>query len=68
MLLTYAVTELKVKMGGEAELGPWLKMTKERITDFAQATDEFQWIHLDQKRAEAESPYGKTIAHEFLTL
>jgi|TARA_B110000240_G_C13239312_1_gene342462 acyl dehydratase len=68
MLLTYAVTELKVKMGGEAELGPWLKMTKERITDFAQATDEFQWIHLDQKRAEAESPYGKTIAHRFLTL
>ena len=68
MLLTYAVTELKVKMGGEAELGPWLKMTKERINDFAQATDEFQWIHLDQKRAEAESPYGKTIAHRFLTL
>ena len=39
MLLTYAVTELKVKMGGEAGLGPWLKMTQERINDFAQATD-----------------------------
>lgn len=68
MLLTDAVAELKAKIGGEAELGPWLKMTQERINDFAQATGDFQWIHLDQKRAEAESPYGKTIAHGFLTL
>ena len=43
-------------------------MTQERINDFAQVTDSFQWIHLDQKRAEEESTYGKTIANEFLKL
>ena len=42
MLLTDAVTELKAKMCGEAELGPWLKTTPERINAFAQARDEFQ--------------------------
>jgi acyl dehydratase len=34
----------------------------------SQAIDDFQWIHLDQKKAETESPYGKTIDHGFLTL
>ena len=43
-------------------------MNQERINDFAQATDDFQWIHLSQKRADAESPYGKTISHGLLTL
>jgi acyl dehydratase len=43
-------------------------MTQERINDFAQATGDFQWIHLDQKRAETESPYCKNIANGFLTL
>ena len=43
-------------------------MTPEQINDFAQATGNSQWIHLDHKRTEAESPYGKTIAHGFLTL
>lgn len=60
--------ELKAKIGGEAELGPWLKMAQDRINDFAQATGNFQWIHLDQKSAEAKSPYGKTIAYGFLNL
>ena len=68
MGLTEAIAELKAKIGGDAEIGPWLEMTQERISDFAQATGDFQWIHLDQQRAEAESPYGKTIAHGFLTL
>ena len=43
-------------------------MTQERINDFAQVTGDFQWIHLDQKRTETGSPYGKTTAHGFLTL
>ena len=68
MLLTDTVTELKVKMCGEAELRTYLEMAQKRINDFAQATDDFQWIHLNQKRADAESPYGKTIAHGLLTL
>ena len=52
MLLTDAVAEMKAKMGGEAELGPWLKMNPGRIDDFAQAKDDFQLIQIDQKRAE----------------
>ena len=68
MFLTDVVAELKAKMDGEAELGPWLKKTQDRINDFAQATDDFQWMHLDQERAVAETPYGKTIAHGFLKL
>ena len=56
MELTDAIDELKAKIGGEAEIWPWLEMTQQRISDFAQATDNFQWIHLDQKRTESESP------------
>jgi acyl dehydratase len=41
-LLTDAVVELKAKIGGEAELGSWLKMAQDRINDFAQATGNFQ--------------------------
>ena len=68
MLLTDAVTKLKGKIGREAGLGPWQKMTQVRINDNTQATGDFQWINLDPKRAHAESPYGKTIAHGLLTL
>jgi len=52
------------------ELAPteWLAVTQERIRQFAEATEDRQWIHLDQERARKESPYGTTIAHGFLTL
>ena len=46
----------------------WRVMEQERINRFALATDDHQWIHLDEARARAESPYGATIAHGFLTL
>ena len=51
------------------ELGPteWIDVTQERIDSFAAATDDPQWIHVDQARA-AEGPFGTTIAHGFLTL
>ncbi|EAQ00617.1 hypothetical protein JNB_10599 [Janibacter sp. HTCC2649] len=51
------------------ELGPteWLTMQQARIDAFADATEDHQWIHVDPSRA-AESPYGATIAHGFLTL
>ena len=45
----------------------WMTMTQERIDTFADATDDHQWIHVDQKRA-AEGPFGATIAHGYLTL
>ena len=52
------------------EIGPtdWLTVTQERIQQFAEATEDRQWIHLDRERAQRESPYGTTIAHGFLTL
>jgi len=41
---------------------------QDRINKFAEATEDFQWIHLDAERCKAESPFGDTIAHGFLTL
>src|SRR5262245_9050519 len=51
------------------ELGPtaWLEITQERIDEFASATSDPQWIHVDPARA-ADGPFGTTIAHGFLTL
>lgn len=46
----------------------WVEVTQERIDLFAQATGDFQWIHVDVERAKTSSPYGQTIAHGFLTL
>ena len=50
MSLIDAFSELKAKIGGEAALGSWLKMTQEWINDFVKVTGDFEWIHLDQKR------------------
>ena len=52
------------------ELTPtdWFPMAQERIEQFAEVTEDRQWIHLDRERAERESPYGTTIAQGFLTL
>jgi len=55
-------------LGKEIGVSDWLTITQERITQFAEATEDRQWIHLDRERAEKESPYGTTIAHGFLTL
>ena len=45
----------------------WLEISQERINQFADATGDHQWIHVDPARA-AEGPFGKTIAHGYLTL
>jgi NADPH:quinone reductase len=46
----------------------WLDVTQEMINKFADATLDFQWIHLDEERAKAESPFGRTVAHGLLSL
>ena len=46
----------------------WKQINQERVDTFADVTDDHQWIHVDVDRATAESPYGTTIAHGFLTL
>lgn len=57
-----------LEMSG-TELGPtdWRTIEQDRIDLFADATDDHQWIHLDEERA-AAGPFGSTIAHGFLTL
>jgi acyl dehydratase len=59
---------LKQYVGKEIGVSEWLTITQERIVQFAEATEDRQWIHIDRERAERESPYGTTVAHGFLTL
>ena len=55
-------------VGREVATSDWLVITQDRINAFAEATSDHQWIHLDSGRARAETPFGATIAHGFLTL
>jgi len=59
---------LKSCEGKELGVSGWRPVTQEQIQQFANATGDHQWIHLDAERAKRESPYGTTIAHGFLTL
>ena len=59
---------LKELVGTEIGVTEWFAVAQERIEQFAEATEDRQWIHLDRARAKKESPYGGTIAHGFLTL
>jgi len=59
---------LKELVGREMGVSEWFCVTSERVERFAEATEDRQWIHLDRERANKESPYGRTIAHGFLTL
>lgn len=59
---------LKQFVGREIGVTEWLTVTQDRITKFAEATEDRQWIHTDPERARKESPYGTAIAHGFLTL
>jgi acyl dehydratase len=55
-------------IGQELGVSDWTGIDQERIDAFADATGDHQWIHVDPDRARAETPYGGTIAHGFLTL
>jgi len=59
---------LKDYVGREIAVTEWFLVTEDRIRQFAEATEDRQWIHLDRERAARESPYHTTIAHGFLTL
>lgn len=60
--------DVRAAVGQQVCLTDWLAIGQDRIDKFAQATGDFQWIHVDPARAAASSPYGGTIAHGFLTL
>jgi acyl dehydratase len=59
---------LKDFVGREIATTDWLLVSQDRIQQFAEATEDRQWIHLDRERAQRECPYQTTIAHGFLTL
>ena len=61
------LADLKGLIGQEIAVSDWLTITQERINQFADATGDHQWIHVDPERAK-ESPFKSTIAHGFLTL
>ena len=60
--------ELKQWVGKHLGHSPWVEVTQERVNQFADATGDHQWIHVDVERAKAESPFGGPIAHGYLTL
>jgi len=58
----------KALVGSEVGVSSWIKIDQPLICDFAEVTGDQQFIHVDPARAKAESPYGGTVAHGFLTL
>ncbi|MGC5248352.1 MaoC family dehydratase [Gordonia sp. DT219] len=62
-----SLEEIKAAIGEDLGSGEWLEITQERVNQFADATRDHQWIHVDPERA-AAGPFGAPIAHGFLTL
>jgi acyl dehydratase len=60
--------ELHGAVGEHLGYSEWRAVDQARIDQFADATDDHQWIHVDPERAKAESPFGGPIAHGYLTL
>jgi acyl dehydratase len=63
-----SLDEMRALVGTEVAVSDWVEITQERVNQFAVATNDHQWIHVDVERARRESPFGTTIAHGFLTL
>ena len=67
-MVTATKEGLEALVGTEVGVSDWLTIDQARIDKFAEATGDYQWIHVDVARAAKEIPGGKTIAHGFLTL
>jgi acyl dehydratase len=61
------IDELRTLVGEHLGYSDWLEVTQDRVNQFAEATGDFQWIHVDVERAKA-GPFGGPIAHGYLTL
>ncbi len=68
MLIIRTHEEFETHLGKELGVSSWHKITQEQINNFADATLDHQWIHIDPERAKRESPFKATIAHGYLTL
>lgn len=60
--------EFSAHEGQELPTGEWISITQEMINDFAKATLDFQWIHVDVEKATQESPFKKPVAHGFMSV
>ena len=67
-LIVNSYEEFASHLGRQLGVSEWLQVDQERINNFADATLDHQWIHVDEARAKVESPYKSTIAHGYLTL
>ena len=63
-----SIDDAKALEGEEIGLSDWIVVDQNRIDQFAEATADYQWIHVDTERAAKEMPNGTTIAHGYLTL
>ena len=63
-----SLEELRARVGQAIGVSPWHAVTQDMIDRFSDVTDDHQFIHSDPVRAKAETPFGGTIAHGFLTL
>jgi acyl dehydratase len=68
MPLSFTIDELRSRTGQEIVSSDWILIDQQLINAFAEVTNDRQWIHVDAERARSESPYGRTVAHGFLTL
>ncbi|MEJ2119277.1 MAG: MaoC family dehydratase [Alphaproteobacteria bacterium] len=68
MANTGKLTELRARVGEEIAVSPWFTVDQDHIDQFARATHDLDWMHIDPERAKAESPFKSTIAFGFQTL
>jgi acyl dehydratase len=61
------IDDVKAAVGEHLGYSDWLEISQERVNTFAEATGDYQWIHVDVERAK-NGPFGGTIAHGYLTL
>ena len=67
-LIFDTITDFKSQEGKDLPIGNWYTVTQEMINYFAEATLDKQWIHIDEDRAEKESPFKSTVAHGFMSV
>lgn len=67
MKIFQTLEELAACVGQTVAVSPWTQITQEQVNQFADATGDHQWIHVDVEKAKT-GPFGGTIAHGFLTL
>lgn len=60
--------ELQHSVGRQLPPSEWITVSQEMVNDFAQATGDHQWIHVDVEKAKKYSPFGTTVAHGFMSL